>query len=235
MSMIEPDLKTSVSRVGYLYPMLVDNNGIIIDGEYRFKANKNWKKVKLSHIRTEKDRLIVRIVANNVRRTVSLEEKSKLLNSLGEVLMNEGVEPGRIAYMIAKETGMSYRWVTKYLSIDYKSKLQSLKAKSAAKNKTEILNYFSTPLKKVGTVVVKSYANTPFVTFTVKKDFYLEFQKISSELGIPTETSILKALEKHMGMMRQAVRLKNSFVPSENDNKEQRSEIPLLQMEYRSG
>ena len=196
--MADIDLKSSASRIGCLYPILVDENGEIIDGAHRYKANKKWRKVKLSHVKTEKDRLIVRIVANNVRRSVPSEEKNKLLNNLGEVLLREGVEPGRISYIIAEETGMSYRWVAKYLASDYKNRLQSTKGKLAAQHAAEIIDGVTTPPRKGGTITVKSYVNTAFVTVTVQKNLYLEFQKASLELGIPAETSIMKALEHHI-------------------------------------
>ena len=66
------------------------------------------------HVETEEDRLVARLIDNVCRRHVSAEEKSVLLERLGEVSFNEGVEPGKIAYEIAEETGMSYRLVMQY-------------------------------------------------------------------------------------------------------------------------
>src|SRR4030042_2922594 len=95
-------LISSAKKIGCLYPILLDNNGNIIDGEHRFQENRNWRKVRLPHIKTERDRLIVRIVANNVRRSVPSIEKNRLLNQLGQILMAEGVEPGQITSVIAE-------------------------------------------------------------------------------------------------------------------------------------
>jgi len=94
------ELKLSARRIGQLHPILVDYHGNIIDGEHRFSADQNWKRVRLNHIRTEKDRLVARIISNNCRRSVSANEKMRLLYNLGEILLDEGVEPGRIAYKI---------------------------------------------------------------------------------------------------------------------------------------
>lgn len=208
--MADQTLKSSAEKVGCLYPILLDGNGEIIDGENRFQVNKNWRKVKLKHITTEKDKLIVRIVANNVRRRVPSIEKNRVLNQLGQVLLNEGVEPGDIASVIAEKTGMSYRWVTKYLSSEYKDKLQSRRAKSAAQHAASVLDQLSSPLKNIQRSLIKTSMNAHFVMLTFPKDYYLEFQKFSSELGIPTEISILNALEQHREKMRQALRLKQS-------------------------
>jgi len=36
-------------------------------------------------------------------------------STVGEIYLKDGVEPGKIAYKIAEKTGMSHRWVVKYL------------------------------------------------------------------------------------------------------------------------
>jgi len=40
------ELKSSAERVGQLYPILVDYPGNIIDGKYRFSADRKWKSVR---------------------------------------------------------------------------------------------------------------------------------------------------------------------------------------------
>jgi hypothetical protein len=104
-----PELKFSSKRIGQLYPVLVDYHGNIIDGEHRHGVDEGWRTMRLEHIRTEKDRLIARIISNTVRRTVPSREKTMLLAKLGEIYLNEGVEPKKISERIMKETGMSYR------------------------------------------------------------------------------------------------------------------------------
>ena len=126
-------LKSSAERIGQLYPILVDYHGNIIDEEHRFGVDEKWRTVRLEHIRTEKDRLVARVVSNTVRRSVPSKEKTELLKRLGEIYLNEGVKPGKIAYKIAEETGMSYRWVMKYLPDRFKDSAQSERASSAAR------------------------------------------------------------------------------------------------------
>jgi vacuolar-type H+-ATPase subunit D/Vma8 len=55
---------------------------------------------------------------------------------------------------------------------------------------------------------IKKYANTHFVNVIVEKLFYEEFEKTSSKLGVPTEISILKALEDYHEKMKKVLALK---------------------------
>lgn len=71
--------------------------------------------MRFEHVDTEEDRLAARLISNVCRRDVSAGEKSEVLGKLGEIYLGEGLKSGRIAYKIAEETGMSYRWVMQYL------------------------------------------------------------------------------------------------------------------------
>ena len=55
---------------------------------------------------------------------------------------------------------------------------------------------------------MKKYANTDFVSLTLEKPFYQEFEKASLELGVSTEISALKALEDYHEKMKKALPLK---------------------------
>ncbi|MDI6847891.1 MAG: hypothetical protein QMD23_07205, partial [Candidatus Bathyarchaeia archaeon] len=83
---------------------------------HRLAADENWPKMKLEHVGIEEDRLVARLISNVCRRDVSANEKGEMLERLGEIYLREGLEPGKMVYKIAEETGMSYRWVTRYLS-----------------------------------------------------------------------------------------------------------------------
>lgn len=207
------ELKISSERIGQLYPILVDYYGNIIDGQHRLEANKNWQKISLSHIKTEKDRLLARIVSNIVRRKVSRREKRKLLDKLGEILLREGVEPGKIAPKIAEETGMSYRWVMKYLPNRFKDRLQSERASSAAHYAAGVLTELLRPPKRRGSLMIKNYTNTDFVCLTLEKKFFEEFQRNSLKLEVSPEVSVLKALEEYNEKMRRGIELKTKSKP----------------------
>ena len=208
-------MKSSSKRIGQLYLVLLDYHGNIIDGERRYGVDEDWRTMRLEHIRTEKDRLIARIISNTVRRTVPPREKTMLLAKLGEILLNEGVGPRRIAYKMSDETGMSYQWVMKHLPERFKNPPQSERAKSALRCRAgedpsvrKLLKELLTPPQRKGALEIKKYANTHFVNVVVEKPFYEEFEKTSSKLGVPTEISMLKALEDYHEKMKKALALK---------------------------
>ena len=186
--MSSQELKVSSERIGQLYPILVDYHGNIIDGEHRFRANNKWKKVKLEHIKTEKDGLIARIVSNTIRRNVSREEKRNLLGGLGEIYLREGIEPGKIAYAIARETGMSYRWVMKYLPNRFKDTSQSERRKTSVARRATTSTTLANPPKDVLGLTV--YKNANFVNFFVEKTIYEKLEDKAKKLGA-TPTKLL--------------------------------------------
>jgi len=189
--MASQELKSSSERIGQLYPILVDYFGKIIDGEHRFGVDQNWRTVKLGNIKTEKDRLIVRIVCNTVRRSVSDMEKRELLCRLGELYLDEGIEPGKIAHKIAYETGMSYQWVMKYLPDRFKDRLQSERAKPAIRRRAKMSKLLEPPEDVVRIAV---YKNTSFVNLIVKKPLYKKLEEKAKKLETTPSKLIYNAL-----------------------------------------
>ena len=96
---------------------------------------------------------------------------------LGEILLREGVEPGKIASKIAEETGMSYRWVMKHLPNRFKDRLQSERASSAAHCAAGILTELLKPPKKRGSLIIKNCTNTDFISLILEKKFFEEFKE----------------------------------------------------------
>jgi len=147
---------------------------------------------------------------------VAAEEKTEMLERLGEIYLSEGVKPKGIAQKIMERTGMSYRWVMKYLPDKYKadpkkgkrSKLQNFTNVKVARRATEFLKELLRPPQREGALEIKKYANTHFVNVIVEKPFYEEFEKTSSKLGVSTEISMLKALEDYHEKMKKALALK---------------------------
>jgi hypothetical protein len=221
MGRMIPELKSSSKRIGQLYPILVDYHGNIIDGEHRYSVDEGWRTIRLEHIRTEKDRLIARIISNTVRRSVPRREKTELLAKLGEIYLNDGVEPGRIAYKISEETGMTCRWVTKYLSDKFKDPLQSKRASSAERRSAgnskpsdvkkeepkEIAELTAPPEKQF--LTVKKYANTHFVNVMVEKPFYTRLEKVAEKLETTPDVLINNALLLILKRLEEKVGSKN--------------------------
>ncbi len=191
-------LRLSSKRIGKLYPVLVDSHGKVLDGQHRLEADADWPKVMLGHIRSEKERILARLIGNVCRRTVSAEEKRSLLESLGRIYMMEGEKPGRLAFKIAEDTGMSYRWVMKYLPENMKSRpglggpsklWESGKCKSRTNGRQiekPSISPFAhiLPYNQHKVVVVKTYVNATFVNLTIEKKFYENFEKLANQFGI---------------------------------------------------
>jgi hypothetical protein len=49
--MANQTLRPSAEKIGYLYPIELDNNGESIDGWYPFQAINKWRKVKLTYVK----------------------------------------------------------------------------------------------------------------------------------------------------------------------------------------
>jgi hypothetical protein len=123
---------------------------------------------------------------------------------------------------------MTCRWVTKYIPDKFKDPLQSKRASSAERRSAgedpkrrgepkEIVELLTPPQRK-GALEIKKYVNTHFVNVVVEKTFYEEFEETSSKLGVPTENSMLKALEEYHEKMKKALTLKKQ--ESKNEKKE---------------
>lgn len=194
-------LKSSSKRVGKLYPVLLDKHGNVIDGLHRLAADPSWPKIKLDHIKSKEDRLIARLVANVCRRNVSAEEKRDMLRELGELYLEAGVKPGaKLANKISEKTGMSYRWVMKYLPDHLKERpgaggpsprLNLAKERNAdpvAQRATVIEFLLFKPTEKV--LTVKKYANVNFVQVMLDKRFYANIERIAEHLGIAPDAII---------------------------------------------
>ena len=185
------ELKSSAERVGQLYPILVDYYGNIIDGKHRFSVDPKWKKIRLEHVKTDKDRLIVRIVGNTLRRTVSSDEKRELLGRLGEICLGESIELGKIAYEIAEETGMSYTWVMKYLPDRFKDNVKSENARATRRVATEDK---LTELPHKNILTIQKYRNTKFVNVLIEQRFYNRLERLAKTLETTPDVIISNAL-----------------------------------------
>jgi hypothetical protein len=106
--------------VGELYPVLVDEEGNIIDGWHRVKVNPNWHR-KTVKCKDMSDKAIVWLAAH-ARRDVSPKELSVKMIHVAEKLLTEGVPREQIVAKIAEITGYSERHVRRLLPAKYKAK-----------------------------------------------------------------------------------------------------------------
>ena len=119
-------IRKSAEKFKQLYPILLDANGEMIDGDHRNKVFKTPEKRTLDYIKTKKDRLEARLVANHARNGQHKETWELNLKELAEILQREGVE--RIGMAISEETGLPYRTIMKYLPSSFKDASQSSRA-----------------------------------------------------------------------------------------------------------
>jgi len=189
------ELKNSSDRVGQLYPILIDHFGQIIDGEHRSKANPNWRRVKLDHIKTEKDLFIARIACNTIRRNATSREKTELLEKLGQICINEGTPIGKVVYELMYQTGMSYRWVAKYLPKRFKDNKRVhqrvRKKRFVARHAT---NSFVPEDFPKDALRLCTYRNTNFVNFVIKKSLFNELEKKAKKLEMPVTNLLFNAI-----------------------------------------
>jgi hypothetical protein len=224
---IDSGLRLSSRRVGRLYPVLMDKHGNVIDGKHRLAADANWPKMRLDHVKSEEDRLIARLICNVCRRNVSAEEKSEILQELGEIYVKAGLKPGKeLVSKISEETGMSYRWVMKYLPDNFKErpgvggpspvfnltnikeKLYEGKVARPANLQLDIL--LAEPAERV--LTVKKYANTDFVNLVLQRRFYANVEKLAENLGTTPDVIINNVLVSTVRKLMEASSL-NRLAP----------------------
>lgn len=207
------EIKKSASAVGKLYPVLVDKRGNVIDGAHRLKADPDWFKVTVPDVDTEEQRLLARLVSNVCRRNVAAEEKTQMLDELGQVYVEQGIPHSELIRTIAHATGMSYRWIMKYASADLKQrpgmggprtqeeKWENQVARRATGDDQLLLK----PSEKVASLT--NYSNTKFATILLDKRFYLKLANEATELGVDVDTVINNVLLQTVQRLRRLIEL----------------------------
>ena len=194
------ELKKSSSIVGKLYPVLVDKNGEIIDGRHRLEADSNWPKRVIPGIESEEQMLLARLITNVCRRDVSSAEKTEELQKLGRICLERGVSKGELITEISNKTGMSYRWVMKYIPNELKlrpglggpKKANEVYENQVARHATNEEQLLVEPSERVAKLAM--YSNTNFATIMVEKQFYLKLRYAATELGAELDVIVNNAL-----------------------------------------
>lgn len=114
------DLKRSREAIEALYPVLEDVHGQVIDGMHRLDADPGWPRRRLESVKTRKQFLVARIVANSQRRRIPREERRKEFDLLATELMDGGSKPGEIASEIERLTGFTRKYVLELVRDEFK-------------------------------------------------------------------------------------------------------------------
>jgi len=193
-------LRSSKKKAGMILTIIEDYYGNIIDRMYREKADGNWPRLWLENVKTEKDKVIVRLILNICRRSVSAQEKTEMLDKLGEILMEESIREGRISKRIAEETRMSYQWVMKYLSDKYnKDDSQAERGSSALRHRARIkklLKLLKPPRKKL--LEINKYAKSDRLQITVEKTLYEKVIEATEILKMTPDTVLQNMMKKEL-------------------------------------
>lgn len=113
-------LRRSAKDAGELYPVLIDENGEILDGRSRLKANPNWHKKELTGL-DPLEKLKVKYHANWHRKDIN---RQKVLTEIAEETGWRGLKP------FAEFLDVSERTISTYLPQEYKIKASGPQQKS---------------------------------------------------------------------------------------------------------
>lgn len=126
-------LVESEKLIGQLYPVLVDEQGNVLDGQHRLKANPNWRKEVVKGLDSERKKAMIRLHANWHRRR---EHPDQVLRELAKITQWKG----STAY--AAFLGCSIRTVQRYLPQQYKMRARTIsKRQLSLSESTQMLPY----------------------------------------------------------------------------------------------
>ena len=106
-------LRESEKLIGQLYPVLVDEQGNVLDGQHRLKTNPDWRREVVKGVDSDRKRAMIRLHANWHRRKVYPEQ---VLAELAKITSWKGAAP------YAAFLGCSIRTVQRYLPQQYKER-----------------------------------------------------------------------------------------------------------------
>jgi hypothetical protein len=105
----------SVGQIGYLYPVLKDAQGNVIDGVHRLSVDPKWPFRTVEEVKDATQLVIARLIANVCRRMVPKEEKTEWLRQIATLT-------GWTPKQIAENLPVSYNWVMKYIPDKFKER-----------------------------------------------------------------------------------------------------------------
>lgn len=111
------DLAVSSKKLGYLYPILKDAHGAIIDGFHRENADPDWPSVTVGTVDNPVKLELARLAANFCRRDVP---KTEIDNRVA-FLIKAGLKPEQIA----EQTGMNVVTVYRHMPPELKDQKRS--------------------------------------------------------------------------------------------------------------
>lgn len=225
-NVIKTILKSS-RKFKEMYPVLLDANNELIDGRHRKEVDPSWSTRKLREIKTTRDRLEARLVANHARKGQHKATWVPTLSELGKILQREGIE--KIGMKISEETGIPYRTLMRYLPEEFKDKDQVKRAKhprlpTDSQKRTvnasvsvpvqnyqktkhveeEIKEYKSYRDKPRPRIEIKEFRNTRWVAIMIEEEFYEKLKSSCEKKSLDLQEAVTLALMKLLSDLRRA-------------------------------
>jgi hypothetical protein len=122
----------SEKLIGQLYPVLIDEQGNVLDGQHRLKANPNWRKEVVKGIDSDRKKAMVRLHANWHRQ---FARKEQILSELA--LVTDWHETAAYAAFL----GCSIRTIQRYLPQKYKQRQRSAKRQVSLSESKDLSSY----------------------------------------------------------------------------------------------
>lgn len=122
-------LKRSIEKVGQLYPVIVNQDGKILDGNHRSAEIKNPER-KTVETKNRYEELMVRGNAH-YRRRVSQEETKQLITEMANELVKDGIPTHEVAKRLFEDLPYSEGYILLLLPDDFKEKVKVEAGKSA--------------------------------------------------------------------------------------------------------
>lgn len=193
------DLRSSIEKIGGLYPVLEDSYGNIIDGRHRLEADSEWPRRRLENVKTEKERILARLVSNACRRNMPSQEKREMLAKLGGVLLQDGLQRGEISKNISEESGMSYQWVMKYLPSEFKNRSQSERATAPVRCAAKISRLAGLREPHEGNLIsINRYSNMHWAVYTVKMTLHEKIERAARILMTTPQILVQNIIEERL-------------------------------------
>lgn len=104
--------------VGQLYEVIVNQDGVVLDGNHRLQGNPKWR-TKVKETKNRAEEILVRLHAHH-RRRVSKEETRSLLLELAKELEEEGVAKEEITRKLVEITPYSESYVCELMPTEFK-------------------------------------------------------------------------------------------------------------------
>jgi len=196
-------IKKTEEAVGQMYPVIMDINNQIVDGQHRKEANPEWKSIKRDDIQSTEDRLKYRLVANHARKNNNSDTWTEDLIEFAKHLKNKGYDQGEISIEISRLTGLPVRTIQHHLPGEFKrsggynkeptveKETQASVPEPTVVSPINIKKMFELAENQLlPNVQIKKYPNTAWSALLVDKKILENIAELCEKRGVKVEDMI---------------------------------------------